>query len=177
PYESLEESKAKSSSLLNRQPNQEILNHEKKRKVEIECLTYRQQLEEMGKSEEEIEEKVNKHRLKLLSSLNTMKDDKNIQEHQVHQLSQAKATENERMMRALGIKPQEYVEGAAFDRDLQEQNKRDRAAKKAMEIEKRQKKIEEDKILELSRKKGEKKNDDVQERNKPSIKKDEKNDY
>lgn len=63
-----------------------------------------------------------------------------IQEHQVHQLSKAKAAENDKMMRALGIKRQEYVEGAAFDRDLQEQKKRDRAAQREKESEERLKK-------------------------------------
>ncbi|CAG8688891.1 8099_t:CDS:2 [Acaulospora morrowiae] len=176
PYESLEESKSKASSLLNRQPNQEILNHEKKRKVEIECLNYRRKLEEVGKREEEIEERVNIYRQELLSSLDTMRDDKNIQEHQVHQLSQAKATENERMMKALGIKPHEYVEGAAFDRDLQEQNKRDRLAQKAKQNEERQKRIIE-KNIELLKKKDDKKQD-VRDRNKySSVKREEKKDH
>ncbi|RHZ89684.1 hypothetical protein Glove_12g30 [Diversispora epigaea] len=140
-FESLEESKSKASSLLNRKPNQDILNHEKKRQVEIQCIKYQQKLEDEGKYKEtEIEDLVNKQRQKLLSTLDNMKDEKNIQEHQVHQLSQAKATENEKMMRALGIKRQDYVEGAAFDRDLQEQKKRDRAAQREKESEERSKK-------------------------------------
>ncbi|CAG8500282.1 17587_t:CDS:2 [Gigaspora rosea] len=138
-YESLDEIKAKSSSYLNRKPNKDILKHEKKRQVEIKCIDLRRQLEEAGQTEEEIEERVNAFRNALLSAVDAVKDDKNIQEHQVHQLTQAKAVENEKMMKALGIRPNNYVEGASFDRELQAQKKVERAAQREKEMEERQK--------------------------------------
>ncbi|CAG8610109.1 23517_t:CDS:2 [Racocetra persica] len=141
-YESLDEIKSKSSSLLNRKPNKDILKHEKKRQVEIKCIDLRQQLEAAGQTEEEIEDRVNAFRNALLSAVDAVKDDKNIQEHQVHQLSQAKAVENEKMMKALGIKSNNYVEGASFDRELQAQKKLERAAQREKEIDERQKRKE-----------------------------------
>lgn len=46
--ESLDEAKANSSALANRKPNQEILDHEKKRQVELKCISLQQKLEEAG---------------------------------------------------------------------------------------------------------------------------------
>ncbi|CAG8512447.1 8345_t:CDS:2 [Cetraspora pellucida] len=141
-YESLDEIKSKSSSLLNRKPNKDILKHEKKRQIEIKCIDLRRQLEEDGQTEEEIEGRVNAFRNALLSAVDVIKDDKSIQEHQIHQLSQAKAVENEKMMKALGIKSNNYVEGASFDRELQAQKKLERATQREKEIEERQKRKE-----------------------------------
>ncbi len=47
-YESLEEGRNKASSLINRKPNQEILEHERKRQIEIKCLFFREELENKG---------------------------------------------------------------------------------------------------------------------------------
>ena len=103
-----------------------------------------------------------------------------IQEYQTHHLSQAKITENEKMMRALGINSQDYVEGAAFDRDLQEQKKRERIAQREKEIEERQKKSEErerdwrerEKNWETNRNKNEKQHSIHRERDRRSVEKD-----
>ena len=46
--ESLDEAKANSSAFANRKPNQEILEHEKKRQVELKCMAFQQKLEEAG---------------------------------------------------------------------------------------------------------------------------------
>ena len=43
----------------NREPNLGILEHERKRKLEVKCLELEEVLEEQGLNEEEIEEKVN----------------------------------------------------------------------------------------------------------------------
>ena len=42
----------------NREPNLGILEHERKRKLEVKCLELEEVLEEQGLNEEEIEEKV-----------------------------------------------------------------------------------------------------------------------
>ncbi|CAI2163052.1 11378_t:CDS:2 [Funneliformis geosporum] len=131
--ESLDEAKANSFAFANRKPNQEILDHERKRQVELKCLTFQQELEEAGKTEEEIEKEVNSFRQSMLRSIDIVKDNKKF----------AKITENEKMMRALGINSQYYVEGAAFDRELQESKKRERVAQRDKELEDRQKRLEE----------------------------------
>ena len=45
----------------NREPNLGILEHERKRKLEVKCLELEEVLEEQGLNEEEIEEKVGIH--------------------------------------------------------------------------------------------------------------------
>ncbi|CAG8668415.1 14409_t:CDS:2 [Funneliformis caledonium] len=141
--ESLDEAKANASTFANRKPNQEILDHERKRQVELKCITFQQELEEAGKTEEEIEQEVNSFRQSMLRSIDIVKDNKNIQEYQTHHLSQAKITENEKMMRALGINSQYYVEGAAFDRELQETKKQERIIQREKDLEEHQKWLEE----------------------------------
>ena len=49
----------------NREPNLGILEHERKRKLEVKCLELEEVLEEQGLNEEEIEEKV-KHLFSIL---------------------------------------------------------------------------------------------------------------
>jgi len=65
-------------------------------------------------------------------------------------------------MRALGINSKEYIEGAAFDRDLQEMKKRERIAQREIEDQKR---IEErEKKWDLNKKKNEKQRSTNRER-------------
>ncbi|KAJ3038491.1 RNA-splicing factor [Rhizophlyctis rosea] len=116
-------------SLL-RKPNQDILLHERKRQVEVQCLELRENLEGQDLQEEEIEERVSALREKLLKNLQKMtQDEKTLKEHQVHQLAEAKEKKNAEMQRAFGIS-KDFVEGAAFDRDLQERLKQERAEKR-----------------------------------------------
>lgn len=106
-------------SLL-RKPNQEILLHERKRQVEVQCLELRENLESQNNlKEEEIEERVDTLRAKLLRNLQKMtQDEKTLKEHQVHQLAEAKEKKNADMQRAFGI-GKDFIEGAAFDKELQ----------------------------------------------------------
>ena len=72
------------------------------------------------------------------------------------------------MMRALGINSKEYIEGAAFDRDIQEMKKRERVAQREIEDQKR---IEErEKKWELNNKKNEKRSTN-RERDRDSVEK------
>ncbi|CAG8472761.1 6928_t:CDS:2 [Ambispora leptoticha] len=143
-FESYEEIAAKNSSALaNRTPNKEILEHDKKRQVELECMLLREKLEDENIPEEEIEEKVDAHRQELLSKLDQVKTTTTIQEHQTHQLSEAKAAENEKMMKALGIDSSTYSEGAAFDKELQEQKRNKLKEQRDLEYEKKRQGFEE----------------------------------
>lgn len=52
-----------------RKPNKEILEHEKKRQVELKLLQLRDAMEERGYNEEEIDERIDQARQKLLAQM------------------------------------------------------------------------------------------------------------
>ncbi|EMR10644.1 hypothetical protein PNEG_01344 [Pneumocystis murina B123] len=98
--------------------DKEILEHDRKRKVEVKVLNYRDSLEENGElNEEEIEEKVKEYREKLLNEKSdeiiSNDDVKNLKSYQVHELATAKARELEKLRKAFGIRD-DYQEGDAF---------------------------------------------------------------
>ncbi|KAJ3300481.1 RNA-splicing factor [Borealophlyctis nickersoniae] len=136
-----------------RKPNQDILDHERKRQVELQCLLLQENLEEQGLSEETVQERVTALRSQLTANLKKMtQDTKELREHQVHQLAEAKEKKNAEMQRAFGI-GSDFVEGAAFDRELQEEKKQERIEKRAQEEEERRQRAIE---AEKARKKQEK---------------------
>jgi serine/arginine repetitive matrix protein 2 len=104
---------------LSRPANKEILDHERKRLVEIKCLELEDELTEQGLEETEIESRVDQLRQELLDDLDrfTAKA-KLMKEWQTHQLAEAKERDNNRFAAALGINPDHQV-GAAFNRELQ----------------------------------------------------------
>ncbi|KAL4075767.1 hypothetical protein J3A83DRAFT_4088911, partial [Scleroderma citrinum] len=113
-----------------REPDQAILEHEKKRKVEVRCLELQLKLEDDGLDEVEIEVKVQELREKLngdLASLSTSV--KNLKPSDTHAIAAAKQTELDKMARALGTR-KNYVEGEAFDREKQEENRMRRMAER-----------------------------------------------
>ncbi|KAJ3133235.1 RNA-splicing factor [Geranomyces variabilis] len=137
-----------------RKANKEILDHAKKRQIELQCAVLQDELEARGDlSEDEIDAQVDKLRKELLGNLERMTQDvKKLQEHQVHELAEAKEKADARAREAFGI-GKDFVAGAAFDRDLQAQIKKDkmlerqrreeereqRAIERAAELEKRKK--------------------------------------
>ncbi|KAG8147143.1 hypothetical protein E2320_022519, partial [Naja naja] len=64
-YKSEEELRKLESSLI-KKPNQDILDHERKRKIELKCLELAELMEEQGYGEGEIQEKVATFRMMLL---------------------------------------------------------------------------------------------------------------
>ncbi|RKP06275.1 hypothetical protein THASP1DRAFT_2832, partial [Thamnocephalis sphaerospora] len=125
PFHELEEEHRE--RFRERKPNEEILLHERKREVELKCMTLQLTLEEDGVPEAEVEEKVGELRQRLLKDLDQvqLKNAKLLKEHETHQLQKAKEEENVRMQAALGVST-EYVEGQAFDRELQERLRQER---------------------------------------------------
>ncbi|EJD54791.1 cwf21-domain-containing protein, partial [Auricularia subglabra TFB-10046 SS5] len=115
-----------------REPDAEILEHEKKRLVEVKCFELRVQLEDEEVPEEEIEEKVDTLRKSLLDNLAAFanKSAKDLKPSDRHGLAAAKKAELEKMSAALGTR-RSYVEGEAFDREKQEQLKLQRQAERA----------------------------------------------
>ncbi|ETN61388.1 hypothetical protein AND_006977 [Anopheles darlingi] len=62
-----EDDLAKLDSQSNRQPNQGILDHERKRKIEVKCAELEEVLESQGLSQDEVRAKVELYRSKLMN--------------------------------------------------------------------------------------------------------------
>ncbi|KAG5513233.1 hypothetical protein PMAC_001603 [Pneumocystis sp. 'macacae'] len=103
---------------VSKKPDKDILEHDRKRKIEVKVFKYKDELENSGEfCEEEIEKKVNEYRKKLLDQekdeIVTYKDVKNLKSYQVHELATAKARELEKLRKAFEIR-EDYEEGDAF---------------------------------------------------------------
>jgi serine/arginine repetitive matrix protein 2 len=91
--------------------------------------------------EDEIEKQVDELRQKLLANLRSFPTNaKSLKAHDTHGLAAAKQVELDRMAAALGTRRPGYVEGEAFDREKQEENKQKRIIERA----ERERKREED---------------------------------
>ena len=96
-----------------RQPDKEILEHDRKREVEVRVFELRDRLEDEGVDEDEIEAQTADLRKKLLDEhrgTGTGTNAKALKPHQVHELAKAKIEESEKLRRALGISA-DYEEG------------------------------------------------------------------
>ncbi|KAL8800953.1 MAG: hypothetical protein Q9200_007085 [Gallowayella weberi] len=103
-----------------RQPNAEILEHDRLRQIEVQVFELRDKLEDEEVDEEEIEAQTEALRRKLLENGENGggeggKGKKGLKVHQVHELAKAKIEESERLRRALGIK-EDYEEGGHWKR-------------------------------------------------------------
>ncbi|XP_015678832.1 serine/arginine repetitive matrix protein 2-like [Protobothrops mucrosquamatus] len=116
-YKSEEELRKLESSLV-KKPNQDILDHERKRKVELKCLELAELMEEQGYGEGEIQEKVATFRMLLLEKdVAVVKEGEQQQKSSItetHQLAEASEKKNERLRAAFGISDS-YVDGSSFD--------------------------------------------------------------
>ena len=86
-----------------RQPDKEILEHDRKRGVEVKCLEFRDKLEDEGVDEDEIDERVEVYRKELLGELEREGEGWDVtggkgggrkggfKPHQVHEIAAAKA--------------------------------------------------------------------------------------
>ncbi|RPB05883.1 cwf21-domain-containing protein [Choiromyces venosus 120613-1] len=112
-----------------RQPDEEILEHHRKRGVEVKCLEFRDKLEDEGVDEDEIDERVEVYRKELLGRLEREGDvigegrKGGFKPHQVHEIAAAKAVESERLRNALGIS-KDYQEGSHWRKQEEERQKR-----------------------------------------------------
>jgi len=117
-----------------RQPDKEILEHDRKRDVEVKVFELRDRLEDEGVDEEEIETQTEALRRKLLkeSEKGGGMIKKGLKMHQVHELAEAKIKQDDRFRSALGIR-KDYEEGshwkkqeerlkAAAERSLKEED-------------------------------------------------------
>ncbi|TFK76160.1 cwf21-domain-containing protein, partial [Pluteus cervinus] len=112
-----------------REPDEGILEHERKRKVEVKCLELQLELEDKGVDEAAIEEQVDALRKKLLETLATSVNAKSLKPSDTHGIALAKKAENAKWALALGTRA-DYKEGDAFDREKQEEARQKRVAER-----------------------------------------------
>ncbi|CAE6424107.1 unnamed protein product [Rhizoctonia solani] len=138
-----------------REPDAGILEHERLRKIEIRCLELQLELEESNIPEENIEAEVSKLREQLMATTtNAPTSGKNLKPNDTHGMALAKKSELDKMARALGTSAN-YVEGDAFNREKQEELRRQRAVEREendrRRDEQRQKRDEENKRRDAER--------------------------
>ena len=132
-----------------RQPDAQILKHERMREIEVKVFDLRDKLEDEGLDEEEIDSRTEALRRKLMGGgegemdeerdedendgeeggyaksreqASKKKGGKQLKPHQVHELAEKKIEESERLRRALGIR-EDYEEGAHW-REKEERMRR-----------------------------------------------------
>ncbi|TGO48112.1 hypothetical protein BOTNAR_0492g00030 [Botryotinia narcissicola] len=108
-----------------RQPDKGILEHDRKREVEVKVFELRDKLEEEGVDEEEIEIQEEALRKKLLKEMERGNGPrrKGLKMHQVHELAEAKIKQENKFRSDLGIS-KDYKEGGHW----QKQEERQKAA-------------------------------------------------
>lgn len=116
-----------------RKPDQEILNHDRLRAIEVKVLELREKLEDEEVDEDKIDQECDNLRDRLTADLERNKergrkngDGRALKSYQVHELAEAKERESERLRRALGLKPGEIPEDGEHPMARQEKRRRER---------------------------------------------------
>lgn len=118
-YKSEEELKKLEQSMI-KTPNKEILDHDRKRKVELKCLEMQELMEEQGYSQDEIDRKVSMFRTMLINKEGVTEGALEKDEHgrpiakETHQIAEANQEKNKKLKEAFGISDF-YVDGSSFD--------------------------------------------------------------
>jgi len=117
--------------------NADILQHNRKREVEVKCLGLQEALEEQGVEAEEVARRVAELRESLLSKLppagaGSSGAAGSGRTGETHADAASKERESAALKDALGIATG-YVGGSAFDRELQDKQKQERADKRGAE--------------------------------------------
>eukprot|EP01071_Lankesteria_metandrocarpae_P001948 Lankesteria_metandrocarpae@DN1981_c0_g1_i2.p1 len=130
------------SVLSNLKKSDEILEHERKRKIECKVFELCEKLRDEGQDEETIK-RVAAHKRRHLSRLvPDVKASKELARLDTHEVADLKLKQLQRFGGALGISTEHNV-GKAFDRELQEEEKKIRKLKsEAVEAERQQAEIE-----------------------------------
>ena len=123
-----------------RKASAEIMDHKRKREVEVKVLALRESLEDKGVQEDQIEARTAQLRSNLLAKLPAAgPSDGGAAGGRVgetHADAASKVAESAAMKSALGIRS-DYVGGQAFDREFQNRRKEEAAAARAAEEAKR----------------------------------------
>lgn len=151
-------------------PDENILEHNKRRAIYLQLRQLREDLVRRGKSAEYIEKKIKKKEKKLLKEFKEKGDiggrlraNKKKQKDD-HARAEEKQKQLERMKEAFGLEKMGYKEGTAFDFELQEKEKLERVyQRKLKKFERKQLRIEEEerKAFEAERKIEEEKKEKV----------------
>ena len=100
-----------------RQPDAAILEHDRRRAIEVQVFELRDRLEDEGVEEDDIEVQTSALRKKLEEEGKEKRgskgrtDARGLKSHQVHELAKAKIEESEKLRKALGIR-EDYEEGS-----------------------------------------------------------------
>lgn len=97
-----------------KQPDKDILDHDRKREIEVKIFELKDQLEDEGIDEDEIDTRCDLLRKKLQDEGGTNKA-KSLKAHQIHDIADAKIKQTEKLRRALGIS-KNYEEGGHWRR-------------------------------------------------------------
>jgi len=120
--------------------NQDIINHNKKREIEVKVMEYRIQLEDEEVADEEIEVKVEEYRRELQRTLDEDRDradgSNSIVQKDTHEVAALKQKKMEQIRDAFGF-DKDIVEGEAFDQELQQRRKEERIAERKRKEEER----------------------------------------
>ncbi|XP_030079509.1 serine/arginine repetitive matrix protein 2 isoform X8 [Drosophila hydei] len=114
-----EDDTKKLDAQLNRPPNKEILDHDRKRKIEVKCIEFEEILEKQGRTPEEIKSHVDSYRQKLMGQGKTdlAKDEfGRVAVRETHQIAEAQQQKNAKLREAFNIS-EYFVEGSSFDCD------------------------------------------------------------
>eukprot|EP00093_Oithona_nana_P009311 09311.XXX_136085_136639_1 [CDS] Oithona nana genome sequencing. len=135
----------KSEAAISRGPNQGILDHERKRKLEVKCLELEEVLCEQGYNDVEVAEKVQAYRKMLLGAETDKKAFHEVDEFgrpiikDSHQLAQAQKEKNEKLKAAFGLAGT-FVDGSSFERNRAAKEKAEEELETKKEEKKRKKK-------------------------------------
>lgn len=148
---------AKFEQTMTKKPNKEILEHERKRQIEVQCTELQDTLEEQGFSPDEIQSQVSVLRAKLMEQ-GGFNEEKEKNGRPVltesHQIAQANEEKNAKFKEAFGIKD-DYKGGSAFNQELQAIERMKEKEEKEQEREIRR--LELSKSNNLKKRKGKKK--------------------
>lgn len=135
-----------SKAPIKRQPNKEIIEHNKKREIELKVEEKRVELEDEGLSDDAIEEILIKYRAELQET--AAKEEEQLahapeqRHHETHQVALRKQKQMKKLRDAFGFKD-DIEEGRAFNREIQELEKQQRIAEREAKELERQKEREE----------------------------------
>ncbi|EYC44324.1 hypothetical protein Y032_0464g1919, partial [Ancylostoma ceylanicum] len=100
---------------INRAPNEEILQHQRKRVIEMKCAEFEMLMEEKGFDDDEISKKVSDYRKLLLSQLESgeLNLDGELDSRDSHARAKAAVQNRDRMRSALGL-DKDFIPGSSM---------------------------------------------------------------
>eukprot|EP00039_Didymoeca_costata_P033391 m.42115 g.42115 ORF g.42115 m.42115 type:complete len:222 (-) comp9847_c0_seq1:24-689(-) len=129
-----DEDAARTERHFSRKANPELLEHQRKRDIELKCAELEEKMEEQGYPEDEIEEKIAELRKELTAKQEAAR--KKLRPTDTHEMAEARERRNQIASEAFGIS-KDYKPGEAFDEEKQ-------AEKRAIRQESRQRRRRDD---------------------------------